>query len=357
MTSSGSPADDESGHIPKYRNRTELVLAYFEEKKAAATFEELAQLVRQHFPVMAWSKATWHWYRVEIRKGRYDHRLSKEAIAAVKAPKAPRFSNQTPPLRLSEVEQHLAHCLSKTVYFVSPRIADEIARLNREWAPEFTGAYAKHVECASYFYAGSACGFPGVRRRANKSERLTKAQKYSASACAILDLNWFPREVWSYVCTGTSYTGGRWRDSGLGKFELAHVLPHKKTQFEQDARFFTAVPAAAPHGLFTCAANVALIPKGMAKPTDSGSAFRAVFLRRYFQLYQESFSGGFTGFGLPPEIDWYHELEWNDPVEPPDWKERVAAFHEFRQRRLTRLFAGEEIPEDSDESDENEEAP
>jgi hypothetical protein len=246
----------------------------------------------------------------------------------------------TPSNRFPEVEREIAAALAKVSYFISPRIVRRIAELNREWKESFQSEYYERLDCGQFFYEGSACVFPGVRRRAGTEENKLKAWKYYEAQRAILDANFYPRDLWCFVCTGKPYSGPLWKDSRLGEFELAHVLPHKEYEVAGVASWFGLRPESEPsHGLFTCAANVILVPKGMAKPTDGTRGVRVAILHRYFSLYGESCAAGFGGFTPPAELSWCSELSWNDPVEPPDWEERVKLLDKFRRTAIrNRVF-------------------
>lgn len=66
-------------------------------------------------------------------------------------------------------------------------------------------------------------------------------------------------------------------------------------------------------------------------------------LLRYFELYEDTHAGGFSGLKIPERLTWYRELKWNDPVEPKDWEERIAKLDEFRKRRIPEILAGGKI--------------
>jgi hypothetical protein len=250
-----------------------------------------------------------------------------------------------PPNKLAEVVRAIAEGLAQVSYFMSPRVVKHIAGANAEWRDSFAhGAKLGGYE-SPYFYDGSACAFPGIRRMAEKSERAMRPQKYHASFKCILDVNWFPREIWSFICTGKRYTASNWAQSGLGNFELAHLIPHKPSETKQVRDFFDKVPGNLdgkyPLGLYTCVANTVLLPKGAARPTDGMSVIRAAFLARYRDLYGAARMGGFKGFRLPETISWYRELPWNEPWEPENWKARAEAFDKFRRNRLDTLINGD----------------
>jgi hypothetical protein len=247
--------------------------------------------------------------------------------------------NCTPPNKLRDVEENVAVAIAKVAYFISPKVVKRIAELNRVWYNEFEKNFEKRVRSKHYFYEGSACVFPGVRRQANKDERKLALKKYHRSVAAIFDDNVFPRHLWCFLCAGKPYSGPLWKTSGLGEFELAHVLPHKIYEHSGVQDWFLKMPNSDPfHGLFTCAANVILLPKGMARPTDGTAGIRAAVLNRYFDLYGSIYSGGFGGFSLPERITWFDKLRWNDPIEPKDWEMRIEKLDAYRRNKISGLL-------------------
>lgn len=252
-------------------------------------------------------------------------------------------TNFTPPNRLAEVEREVSIAIAKVAYFISPKVVRRIAELNKNWKAEFQTSHSSKLSLEHFFYDGSACVFPGVRRPATKDEReLGKEggrRKHHQTVTAILDDNVFPRHLWCFLCAKSprQYTGPTWKDTGLAQFELAHVLPHNASESKKVMDWFVKAPTVV-HGLFSCAANVILLPKGMAKPTDGTAGIRMVVLKRYFDLYGETHSGGFSGLRLPEKLTWYRDLEWNNPIEPPDWEVRIANLNEFRKERINRLL-------------------
>ena len=55
----------------------------------------------------------------------------------------------------------------------------------------------------------------------------------------------------------------------LREFELAHIFSHKIEDCSLDQSSFHDVKGTATSGMFTCAANVVLLPKGTVRPTDN----------------------------------------------------------------------------------------
>jgi hypothetical protein len=248
--------------------------------------------------------------------------------------------NCTPLNKIADVEREVAIAIAKVAYFISPKAVRRLAELNCHWQTEFEANYGSRVISANYFYEGSACVFPGVRRRANQNERKRRLLMFHQDFNAIFDDNRFPRHLWCFLCTGQHYTGQQWKKSGLREFELAHVLPHKATEVASVKKWFDKTPLDdSLHGLFTCAANVILLPKGMARPTDGTAGIRLAILKRYADFYGDTHAGGFGGMKLGKSLTWFGELRWNDPIEPPDWESRIAELHEFRKKQIGKLLA------------------
>ncbi len=251
------------------------------------------------------------------------------------------FANFTPVSKLGDVEEEVATAIAKVAYVISPRIVRLVSELNHAWKTEFETRFGSRIDPTHYLYPGSACVFPGVRRHSSEADRNLELFVYQDAAKAILDDNSFPRQLWSFVCTGKKYSRGgqHWKKSGLGKFELAHVLPHKAYELTGVSEWFEKRPPIdGLSGLFTCASNVILLPKGMSRPTDGTEGIRIAVFKRYFDLYGESHAGGFSRITLPKRLTWVDKLHWTDPVEPPDWETRVAELDNYRKAILRKLL-------------------
>jgi hypothetical protein len=89
------------------------------------------------------------------------------------------FTNCTPINKIAEVEREVADAIAKVAYFISPKVVRRLAELNYHWQAEFEASYASRVSVANYFYNGSACVFPGVRRRANRDEKNYRCSNFT----------------------------------------------------------------------------------------------------------------------------------------------------------------------------------
>lgn len=245
------------------------------------------------------------------------------------------------PCNMELVEEDVARALAKVIVFPHVDIVRYIAELNKKWRPSLLKNYPNLIRWGDYLYENSACVYPGVRRKSGTSEKNYDRGKYYPAAKAIIDENERVRHFWTFLVLGKSYTNDNYKRGGLDKFELAHILAHKASNMKVDSGLFTEVPNGADekhHGLFTCASNVALVPKGMAKPSEMGLVRAAVF-KRYFELYSYEFAGGLKGFVLPEKLKWYKKLEWLDPVKPDDWKDRIDMLDEARRGWLDRILS------------------
>lgn len=244
------------------------------------------------------------------------------------------------PIHLGEQEEFgIALTLAKVCHFVHPQIVQAIQYANESDADRLAEIIPEEVDQTAWLYPGSACVFPGVRRfvgRMNPKEK----RKYVLSQKAIIDDNEFPRHLWAFLAGGTAYSGPSWITTSLNGFELAHVYAHKTNErrVEQDA-FANVDATVSPDGLFTCASNVVLVPKGLAKPTDHLQSVKKAFFKRYVALYSENMLPGLSDLNETAIPSWYGQLEWSEPILPDGWKQNIEKLRDYRFRRLSGLFA------------------
>ena len=234
--------------------------------------------------------------------------------------------------RVTEFEKELCMMLAKLAHHIHPKIVERIQQRNRDEQDDFRTLFCGRIETDNYLFDGSACVFPGVRRYVNGRGNL---RSYDKDERAIIDDNNFPRHLWCFLENGKAYSGPNWRDSGLGEFELAHIFTHKESELDSESRFFLDIKQGLqPHGEFTCAANVVLLPKGVVRPTDESSMIKAAFFKRYVELYGETPLNGRSGFedSLIPE--WYRELQWNKQQLPPKWESNIENLLKYRTKRI-----------------------
>lgn len=340
-----------------------LVFEYVHKREGAVDFEELTRLVLDQFPGSAWKRSHWNWYRNQIRNGKFRSRFSGEECENLGAT-VPRTSPRgirskatgDPPAKRTnsvksakmflvdktdDVQEDIVRALAKTAYHVHPAIVQFVQQANQIYKQEFMTICPEGLDIRDYFYPGSACIFPGVRRSVG---RLLNHQrrKYVPNEGGIIDDNIFPRHLFSFLGAGKSYNSGLWKQTGLNKFELAHIFSHKAEASPVERLYFTDVNELPnPYGLFTCVSNVVLIPKGLAKPTDGLPAVMLVFFKRHIELYGEGILPRTSGLREDFVPNWYGTLEWNDPVLPRSWKSRLEGLLQYRRRRLSELLRTE----------------
>ena len=238
--------------------------------------------------------------------------------------------------KIVHFEEEIAVVLAQLAHFVHPDIVKKIQERNQKERPVFEQLFSGKIEVAEYLFSGSACVFPGVRRRV---ARRGKRFEYNPDDKAILDGNRFPRHLWAYLVCGRGYSARMWKDTQLDKFELAHVFAHKKDETKLEKKFFDKFDACVkPYGNFTCAANVVLLPKGTVRPTDNSKTIKGVFFKRYIKLYGDTPLNGRSGFEHAEVPGWYEELKWNEPVLPDNWEKAVEDLLQYRTKRLRALL-------------------
>lgn len=337
-----------------------LVFDYVRETGGAVDYEELTRRVRNAFPDSAWKKTHWSYYKTHIANGRYSAEFPEtirsklangRAVSSIQDREvnpAPRKKRKgiTEPLypNLLDDEAHLgiALTLAGVAHHVHPKVVSLMQQLNAEHADELRAMLPPEVDAEEYLYPGSACVFPGVRRAIGTFGQQEKDErnKYNPKNAALVDQNIWPRYFWTYLTLGRGYGGPAWRESGLDQFELAHIFAHKPGERSLEAEVFERFDEGVrPWGLFTCASNIVLVPRGLAKPTDHLRALRLVFFKRAIDLYGETIIPGASGFRDDRVPDWYGELDWNAPILPDDWEARMIRLHKYRVRRLSEIFS------------------
>jgi len=243
--------------------------------------------------------------------------------------------------RISEFEESMADILSALAHHVHPSIVERIQIRNEEERPLFESLFEGKIPISGYLFSGSACVFPGVRRYV--SGKGVK-RRYNRSFSAIIDDNVFPRHLWCYMAGGLAYSGPSWKKLELSSFELAHVFSHKETELSFEERFFDSFDSSMlPYGDFTCACNIILLPKGTVRPTDNSEALKAIFYKRYIDLYGESPLQGRSGFEHQLVPSWYKKLRWNEPILPADWKVKTDKLLSYRTRKIERAIERDEV--------------
>lgn len=324
-------------------------------------YEELTRRVTHEFPNSAWKKTHWSYYKTQIAHGRYSSEFPEAIRAKLASGRAVRLVKDgkgkvtTGPGRarktrveavypnLLDDEAHLgiALTLANVAHHVHPDVVGKVQELNVRHADELRSMLPPEINADEYLYPGSACVFPGVRRAVGTFGRRQKEErnKYNPKNRAIVDQNIWPRYFWTYLTLGRGYGGPAWQESGLDQFELAHIFAHKPGERSLEAEVFEGFDEnVRPWGLFTCASNIVLVPRGLAKPTDHLRVVRLVFFKRAIDLYGESILPGVSGFREDRVPGWYEDLDWNEPVLPEGWEARMERLHKYRLRRLSQIF-------------------
>lgn len=238
--------------------------------------------------------------------------------------------------RIGEFEKDICSVLAHRAFHIHPKIVEKIQKRNNEEYKYFSDLFGYRINVNHYLFDGSACVFPGVRRYIGGQG---KKKAYNPEYSAIIDDNTFPRHIWCFLENGKTYNGPNWKDTGFGEFELAHVFTHKTSEIEFEKQFFSFVNEnLQPYGDFSCACNIALLPKGTVRPTDNSKTIKAAFYKRYVSLYGESPLNGRSGFNESLVPQWYDELNWNETPLPPQWETNVEKLLKYRTNRITELM-------------------
>lgn len=358
----------------------ELVFAYVRETGGEVDYDELTRRVLELSPNSKWKKSHWAGYKTRIVNGEYSADFPQEIRAKLvngrpllafskHAPPSPpvpssdsvrsndngvsatarrsvrrkkRSSEPTyPSLLTNEIQRGIALTLARVAHHVHPNVVARMQVLNAAHAAKLRAMLPQEINANDYLYPGSACVFPGVRRAIGTFGHKEKAErnKYNPESGAIIDQNIWPRYFWTYLTLGRGFGGPAWKESGLDRFELAHIYGHKPEERSLEAELFENCDASVkPWGLFTCASNIVLLPKGMAKPTDQLKAVKLCFFKRAVDLYGETVLPGLSGLREAHVPNWYAELDWNEPILPEDWEAKLDRLHEFRIKRLSGIY-------------------
>lgn len=361
--SKGTPRDDVKQGTPIRLNTIKAyVFSYIHERQGKVDFADLTAQILEHFPNSKWKPNHWVYYRSHIVRGMYGNEFSELERQNVSASPVSnngehgaehsgtavtrRMAKHSKRYRLfqnkcEEVEREIAIMLAKVSYHVHPSIVEKIAAANAEFKTEFIRIAPPGINPEDFLYSGSACVFPGVRRHISRQGGQTKRNCYRPEDDAIIDDNVFPRHLWIFLHTGGCYNPHAWKSTGMCEFELAHIFAHKPNERRLEQHVFEQVDEGCkPYGLFTCAANVTLIPRGLAKPTDGLKAVRLAFFKRHIELYGESTLPGLKGFKEEALPTWYEDLReyWMDPILPEAWEEKVENLLRYRTSVLKRIF-------------------
>jgi len=223
------------------------------------------------------------------------------------------------------IEKAIAICLGKVCHHIHPEIVKRIAEANISFKNEFK-TICKEVDAEIFFYEGSDCVFPGVRRCINKEKKGKWKNNIYSKDNMILNDNTFPRHIWTFLSMNKQYNGDSWKKSKLNQFELAHIFGNKVDEKKLEKKVFNQYnDAKLPYALFTSASNVVLIPNGLLKPTDKFESIKIAFYKRHIELYGNNlYSEKQLNDHFIPS--WYSEIEWKEPVLPNNWEEKLIIY-------------------------------
>lgn len=242
---------------------------------------------------------------------------------------------ETPINKINEFEYDICKILTQLCYHIHPKIIQQIQEENVRQYKYFKNLFSGLIDIENYLFTGSACVFPGIRRFVSGQG---KKKQYNEKYKAIIDDNTFPRHLWCFLVNNKTYNGPNWKESGLNQYELAHIFTHKHTELEFEKEFFKSFDSQIhPHGDFTCACNIVILPKGTVRPTDNSKTIKSIFYKRYIELYGETPLQGRNEFICNKVPDWYNRLQWNEPFCPVNWEERVNNLISYRTKRLAQL--------------------
>jgi hypothetical protein len=194
-----------------------------------------------------------------------------------------------------KVSDHDAEALVRLavpyVRWLNPALVEALAQDNTARYADWVAALRQaDINPDLYVWPGSACVFPGIRRKVGRSEELGGIGAHSF----MLDKsgNHLAHRVWERL--GATKNGFKAEREG---YELVHLFPHQAAEwrklFKQQPDLLRNLPAdwqgrLADHGLpglFSNPANMCFLPSAMVRPTDSRSQFRHVLWQQALRLF------------------------------------------------------------------------
>ncbi|MFE3866488.1 hypothetical protein ACFX5E_00195 [Flavobacterium sp. LS2P90] len=332
----------------------DYLFLYINKNDGIVDFNEISKLIFEKFPESAWKKTHWAWYKTQITSpnGKYyqlfsnstrDNLSSRRSLIQYTDNKISinkTINNKNIyefPDHSTSVEKTIAIELGKVCHHIHPAIIDKIVQSNIDFKNEFKDACG-NLDINSFFYEGSDCLFPGVRRNINKEKIGKWKNNINQADYTILNDNTFPRHIWAFLSMNKPYEGNMWSKSGLAKFELAHVFGHKKDEKKLEKKVFDEFDEnKMPYAFFTSASNVVLIPNGLMKPTDKFESIKISFYKRHIDLYGNNFYAekNFNENFVP---EWYNEINWLEPILPENWERKIHNLLEYRKKVLINKY-------------------
>lgn len=181
----------------------------------------------------------------------------------------------------------------------------------------------KNIEPDLYLWTGSACAYPGIRRKNGKTE--TVGGTGTQSLALDIDGNALGKRAWGILAHSANSFKKVRKD-----YELVHLFPHKADEWGKlldllPSNVRDQVPPLYQKqlrdhglpGLFSNPANTCFLPSALVRPTDGDSLLRRALWVHALDLYG-------VATLLPPELaapleDWLRsvplpdKLEWSKP--------------------------------------------
>ncbi|GAA4355992.1 hypothetical protein GCM10023185_19360 [Hymenobacter saemangeumensis] len=147
------------------------------------------------------------------------------------------------------------------------------------------------VDREFYLWHGTACAYPGIRRKVGKNDESGATGKQNLS----LDKsgNQMGHRPWELL----HHTGADFRRMRQG-YELVHLFPHKADEWKKllpllpdeiqeaiPAEWHTRLKVHGLPGLFSNPANTCFLPSALVRPTDGQSLLRQVLWKQAMRLY------------------------------------------------------------------------
>lgn len=220
----------------------------------------------------------------------------------------------------ADQEEQLLHLVAPHVRWLAPPLVKAVAAANAEeprasnWASQLRHA---GIEPRLYLWPGSACAYPGVRRRVGDEKRSDR----KSGQALFLDKtgNTYAKKVWYKLINAF--------DTLRNGYHLVHLFPHKGyvvTQLidllppiihltDDDAKLVALMRAHGLPGLFTNPANMCYLPGNLTRPTDANTLLQRALWHRAITLYGANallppvlapLAERFLNQNLPADIQW-----------------------------------------------------
>lgn len=338
----------------------DILFNYINQTEGHVNYEEITEIILSSKPSSKWKLTHWNWYKTHIisPKGKFynlfpdniKENISNSRVQNKKG-RIKIYSVSTTSLKPFKyidnsnlVERELAIILGRVSHHIHPKIVSRITEENILFEKDFKVNCHPALNTKDYFYEGSDCLFPGIRRPINKEKDGIKKWKNKINEVdgTIFNDNTYPRHIWTYLSMNKGYSGGTngtWGKSGLDAFELAHIFGHKVDEKELEKSIFKEFDDNfRPYSLFTSASNVVLIPKGLTKPTDKMNSIKICFYKRHLDLYGNNLNG-LNKFDEEQVPHWYNDIEWIEPIIPDDWENRINNLLKYRKQHLINKYS------------------